>query len=171
VNKDQILDALESGREQFSEMFADMDEQGMLTPDPAGGWTLKDLLAHLTRWEAELIKLLWQLKQGQKPTTVHFSSASTDEINAHWIESDRGRPLERILQDYHGARNQTIRRVELFTDRELEDPQHYPWLKGQALWEWIAADSFEHEKEHADQVAAILQAASAKRGASGAPED
>jgi len=158
MNKSQILDALEEGRESFIEKFADFEDLAMLTQDPATGWTLKDILSHLTRWEAELIKLLWQLKEGQAPNTAHFSSSSIDEINAHWRSADQSRPLERILQDYHGIRNQTIRRVEDFSDRELEDPGRYPWLKGKALWEWVAGDSFEHESEHTGQVQAILKA-------------
>jgi len=158
MNTAQLLEALEEGRENFSGLFADADDQAMLMPDLESGWTLKDILSHLTRWEAELIKLLWQIKQGQKPGTAHFSSSSIDEINAHWKLADQSRPLDRILQDYHGVRNQTIHRVESFTDQELEDPHRYPLLRGEALWEWIAEHSFNHEIEHSAQVERILNA-------------
>ncbi len=158
MNKAQLLKALDEEHERFIELFVDCNEEAMLTPDPESGWTLKDVLSHLTRWEAELVKLLWNIRQGQKPSTAHFSSSSVDEINAQWRSADQSRPLERILQDYHGIRNQTLRRVEEFSDRELEDPNRYPWLQGRALWEWIAGDSFEHESEHIFQAQAILKA-------------
>jgi hypothetical protein len=116
------------------------------------GWAIKDILSHLVRWEAELVKLLWQLRQGQRPTTVHFTGTDIDEINSRWLAEDRSRPLERILDDFQGVRRQTIRRIESFSDQELNDPQHYPWLKGEPLAEWVAEDSFKHEAEHLSQI-------------------
>jgi hypothetical protein len=152
MNKQELITALETGRENFLELFSSLDDEEMLLQDPITGWSLKDILAHLTRWEAELVKLLWQIKQGQKPTTAHFSAIDIDQINARWLEEDRSRALSRILDDFHGVRTQTIRRVEAFVDPNLTDPNRYSFLKNNALWEWIAGDSFEHEAEHGEQV-------------------
>jgi hypothetical protein len=151
MNKAQLLVALENEREEFLELIDDLDEKTILEKTDQGGWTVKDILSHLTRWEAELVKLLWQLRQGIRPTTAHFSLEDIDVINARWLQEDRSRPLDRILSDFHGVRNQTIRRVETFSDEQLDDDQRYAWLKGQALWQWIASDSFEHEREHINQ--------------------
>jgi hypothetical protein len=148
MTKDELIDNMEKSRENFLELLEDLDDTAMeelLTQDQ---WSIKDILAHLARWEAELVKLLWQLRQGQRPTTVHFMGETVDEKNSRWKEEDRSRSLERILADFHGVRNQTIRRLEAFTDHELSDANRYPWLNGKALWEWVAADSYEHETEH-----------------------
>jgi hypothetical protein len=156
VNKLELITALEIGREAFLELFAPLDDEEMLQPDPISGWSLKDILAHLTRWEAEVVKLLWQIKQGQRPTTAHFSGIEVDQINARWYAEDRSRLLSRVLDDYHGVRNQTIRRIEAFTDQDLTSPDRFPFLKKGALWEWIAGDTYEHEAEHSEQVAALI---------------
>jgi len=156
MNKLELITALENGREAFLELFTELEDEEMLVPDPKNGWSLKDILCHLTRWEAEVVKLLWQLKQGQKPTTAHFLGVEIDQINSRWLEEDRTRPLDRVLSDYHGVRNQTIRRVEAFMDQDLNDPNRFPWLKSRAVWEWVAGDSYEHEAEHIDQVLAIV---------------
>ena len=155
MNKKEILEALESGRENFLELIEGMDDEAMLFKTSQEDWSVKDILAHLTRWEAELVKLLWQLRQGMQPSTLHFSNAPVDEINAEWLQEDQTRPLERILSDFHGVRNQTLRRVESFSESQLIEKGKYPWLKGKALWELIANDSFEHEAEHAPQIRRI----------------
>ena len=155
MNKADLLEALENGREEFLELIDDLDEEIIIHKTNQDGKTVKDILSHLTRWEAELVKLLWQLRQGLQPTTAHFSGESVDAINARWYQEDHTRPLDRILIDFHGVRNQTIRRVETFSEDQLQDNKRYSWLKGQALWEWIAADSFEHEREHFNQVQQI----------------
>jgi hypothetical protein len=155
MNKSELLEALENGREEFLELIDDLEEDTILHKTNRDDWTVKDILSHLTRWEAELVKLLWQVRQGLLPTTAHFSGEDVNVINARWLEEDRSRPLDRILSDFHGVRNQTIRRVESFSDDQLKDEKRYPWLKGRALWVWIASDSFEHEQEHIHQIQQI----------------
>jgi hypothetical protein len=155
MTKEELIDKLESSRENFLELVEDLDDAAMVEVSTVDQWTIKDILAHLARWEAELVKLLWQLRQGQRPTTAHFMGDSVDGTNARWKEDDRSRPLERVLTDFHGVRNQTLRRLEAFTDRELNDEKRYPWLNGKPLWQWVAADSFEHEAEHIASVQEI----------------
>jgi hypothetical protein len=157
MNKDAILKALEVGREDFLDAIEGLTEETLQQSGVVGEWSIKDILIHLTRWEAELVKLLWQAKQGKSPSTAHFSTIEVDELNERWYQESRTRSLELALADFHGVRNQTIRRVEDFSDKDLTDPKSYPWLKEQPLWQWIAGDSFEHEAEHADQIRAWKQ--------------
>jgi len=152
MNKEAILTSLEVSREDFLDAIEGLSDEILLQPGVVGEWSIKDLLIHLTRWEAELVKLLWQVRQGKSPSTLHFSKVAVDEINDRWYQESRTRPLEVALEDFHGVRNQTIRRVEEFTDKEFTDPKHYPWLNDTPLWQWIAGDSFEHEEEHAAQI-------------------
>lgn len=157
MNKNELLKALDEGRENFLEAIENLDDEHLHLPGVTGEWSVKDLLAHLSRWESELVKLLWQLGQGQRPTTVQFSHEGMDAINARWQDAAHERPLEQVLEDFHAVRTQTIRRVEDFSDQELGLPGRYRWLKGKALWEWVASDSFEHENEHAAEIRAWRQ--------------
>ncbi|HEX6304010.1 MAG TPA: ClbS/DfsB family four-helix bundle protein [Anaerolineales bacterium] len=156
MNKKEIITALEESREDFLDLIEGLPGEDMLAT-VFDNWSLKDVLAHLTMWEAELVKLMFQAQQGRKPTTVHFTSESVDERNAKWYRQNKDRPLDRILDDFHGVRNQTIRRVESFSERDLTDPNRYPWLDGTPLWRWIADDSFEHEAEHMAHIRAWRQ--------------
>jgi hypothetical protein len=152
MDKGQILDALEDEREKFLEAIEDLSDEALQEPGVVGEWSVKDILCHLSAWEAELVKLLWQAKQGQNPSTVHFAGIPVDEINARWYEAYHSRILEDALSDLEGVRKQTLRRVEKFSDEALNDAQRYPWLQGYPLWEWIANDSFKHEAEHTAQI-------------------
>ena len=152
MNKDEILDALEDEREKLLDAIDGLPEEALLEPGVIEGWSIKDVLYHLSMWEAEMVKLLWQASQGQKPTTVHFGKIDVDATNAAWLAQGQERSLELVLADFQAVRRQTGRRVDIFSDADLNDPQHYSWLKGRPLWEWIAGDSFEHEAEHAAQI-------------------
>lgn len=152
MNKAELLQALEQSREELLDLLEGLEDEQFLQPGVCGDWSLKDVLAHLTRWEAELVKLLWQAAQGQTPTSAHFSRLSVDELNQRWQREMTPRPLAAVLEDFHGVRAQTMRRLEDFSDRDLADPQRFRWLGGRALWQWIAEDSFLHERQHAGQI-------------------
>lgn len=157
MKKEELLEALENERENFLDAIDGLSDEDLEEPGVMEDWSIKDLLAHLTLWEAELIKLLWQAKQGQKPNSAHFNNMDIDELNARWKKEMQDRTLERVMADFHSIRNQTIRRVEAFSDKDLNDANRYPWLKNRPLWEWIAGDSFEHEAEHRQQILAWRQ--------------
>lgn len=154
MTQDEILDRLEDERENFLAAIDGLSDAQLEQPGVVGDWSVKDLMFHLTMWEAELVKLLWQAAQGVQPTTVHFSKMSVDERNVTWSAQSKDRTLEQVIDDFAGVRKQTSRRVAAFKDKDLNDPQRYPWLKGYPLWTWIAEDSFKHEAEH---IAQILQ--------------
>jgi hypothetical protein len=154
MNQDEIMDALEDAREQFLDAIEGLSDEQLEEPGVIGDWSVKHIMTHLSLWEAELVKLLWQAKQGGKPTTIHFTPGDLDAKNEAFHRNNKDRPLERVLDDFAAVRKQTVRRVDGFTDQELTDPKRFSWLKGTPLWKWIAADSFDHEKEHTEQIRA-----------------
>jgi len=160
MNQDEILDALEDERENFLEAVDELSDEALLEPGVVGDWSVKDIMHHICMWEAELVKLLWEAAQGLPPTTVFFTDASVDELNAAWIKEGQARNLDQVWDDFQAVRQQTIRRLSAFRDKDLTDPARYPWLKespmikDRPLWFWIAECSFEHEKEHTAQIKA-----------------
>lgn len=158
MDKTELLDALEDGRQELVEMLEDLPDEVMLKPGVCGEWSIKDILAHLTQWEGQTVTLLFQAGQSdRKPTTAHFGKETVDEVNQRWYETGKDRPLERVWDDWVGVRKQMIRRVTAFSERDLNDPQRYPWLKGEPLWQLIANNTFEHDDEHADGIREFLE--------------
>jgi hypothetical protein len=154
MKKETILSALSDSRKKFLSLLEDFSPQEMEIKGVIEDWYLKDLLVHLTRWEAELVKLLWQAKAGIQPTTVHFSQDNVDIINERWFQESKSRPFNIVWNDFSGVREQTLRRVKEFSESQLNDDKLYSWLGGRPLSEWIAGDSFDHEAEHARDIRA-----------------
>jgi hypothetical protein len=153
MDKTELLETLEDGRQEMIEMLENLPDEVLLEPGVVGEWTIKDILAHLTYWEGQTVTLLFQAKSGMpKPTTAHFGKETVDVLNQRWYEAGKERSLEMVWQDWTGVRKQMIRRVTEFTDKDLNDSQRFPWLNGVPLYRWIMNDSVEHEEEHADQI-------------------
>lgn len=152
MNQQELIQALEESRERFLDIIEGLPDEAWVEAGVSGEWSVKDILAHLSRCEAELIRLLYQAERGLVPTTVHTSAISVDEQNEKWYRESKDRPLERILADFEGVREQTIRRVQALSDHDLSDPKRHAWLEGEPLAKWIANESVEHEAEHGAQI-------------------
>lgn len=154
MTKDELIDQLENSREAFLNAIEGLGDEDLQAKGVVGDWSIKDTMAHLVAWEAEMVKLLWQAQQGENPSSAHFSGQSDDSLNAAFHALTRDRPLERVLDDFAAVRKQTIRRLEAFKATDLGDPLRFPWLNHTPLWKWIADSTFTHENEHAEQVRA-----------------
>lgn len=153
MKKSELVEALEDGRQELVEMLQDLPDEEMLKPGVCGEWSIKDILAHLTQWEGQTVTLLFQASQSErKPTTAHFGKETIDEVNQRWYEASRERQLERVWEDWIAVRKQMIRRVGDWSEKDLNDPQRYPWLNGKPLAQIIADNTFEHDDEHADGI-------------------
>ncbi len=156
MKKEELISKLAKSRADFLETINRIPEADYEQPGVTGSWSVKDILVHLTRWEAEIIKLIWQVGKGIQPTTAHFDQFSVDDTNDRWYQESRDRSLKMVMSDFLGVRNQTIRRVKELSKVELTDPNRFSSLNGKPLWEWIAGDSIDHETEHGEEIKSWL---------------
>lgn len=146
MNRTDLLKALADSHAEVAAALAGLTEAQLTEPGVVEDWTLKDILAHLTAWEVELVTALGKLARGQTPKPVGETDAETDALNAKWHKEYHARPLDRVLADFQAVRPQTIRQVERLTEAELTAPRK--WLKGGTLEALILSETIEHDAEH-----------------------
>ena len=152
MKKDELVDALNDARRRFLEAIAGLDDATLSMPGVTGDWSIKDVIAHLNMWESETVTMLFQTRQGQKPTTVHFRQVSDDEQNEAWYALTKDRTVTQILNDFEGVRKQTLRRIGEFRPVELEKKGYFPWLKDRSLAELVWDYTGAHEESHAEMI-------------------
>jgi hypothetical protein len=160
MNKDDLIGMLTASRAEMEDCLENVSDDQYLVPGVSGERSVKDLLAHLTIWEAQLITLIFRSGLGRKPDTAHFSKEPRRKLNERWQEQHKDRPIEKVLEDFEGIRNQTIRRLEELSDGDLTNPKRYPWLSGHPLWWWVMNDTVEHERHHMKEIKAWLDGSS-----------
>ncbi len=162
MNKSELLSTLEASRKKLLAAFDGLADDQLTESGVVGDWSVKDILSHLTAWEAELVKLLAQARQGRRPAFLDLGE--TDTLNAKWRQEMKGRLLDQVWADFHGVRRQTLRQLEALNDKDLADPKRYPWLGGKPLGQWIAEQTFEHEQEHLEHIRRWRKGYTDKRG-------
>ncbi len=150
MNKSELVSALGASRNALLAAIDDLTDFELIEPGVVNDWSVKDILSHLTAWEAELVTLLVQARNTKRP--AFLDRGDTDELNAKWYNEYKNRALDRVMADFAAVRKQTIRQVASYSDKELNDPKLYKWLNDEPLWTWIAAETFEHEAEHTEQI-------------------
>ena len=58
MNKQQLLNKIDSAWQQLKESYCNLTESQMTQPGITGKWSVKDILAHATTWEEEALKSL-----------------------------------------------------------------------------------------------------------------
>jgi len=147
-----LKQALSNSRQQLESVIAPLTPAEMETAHDH--WSVKQTLAHLTAWEAELVTGLAKLKRGQKTFKTEYSPAEIDTMNDRVAKEALSRPLERVQSDFAGVRKQLLRQLEGWSDKDL-NAARFP--KKESLVDLVRDWVIEHEMEHAVELKAKLK--------------
>jgi uncharacterized damage-inducible protein DinB len=123
LTKTQLLTELRNEQAAWEALLAEIGEAHMTQPEVAGGWSIKDIVAHLTGWRRRSVRrfqaLLNHAPDFLPPWPPELQE--DDEINAWIYESNRNRPLADVLSDSREAFQQLIDTLAAFSEDELQD--------------------------------------------------
>src|SRR3989337_29614 len=160
MTKQEIRSALEASRAALLDAIDGLTAAQLQLPKAVGEWSLRDILQHLSLWEAELVRLLVRVDPGRRAVGQSFApNPDFDSLNATWHAETKDRPLDRVLEDFHGVRRQTLRWVDELSNEDLTRIRREAWLHNQSGARWIAEYSYEHEAEHTQAIRAWRQTA------------
>lgn len=147
TTKTEVLDRISAGRVQITAQWVGLTEDEMIRPGMHGGWSVKDLIAHLIFWEQRMLDRTPGLLDGQR-----FPPAELDELNAQVYAANRDRPLAELRAKFRALFPRIVALVKDLPDSALDRP--IDALGGAALWEFIAGNSSGHYEEHMDAIQA-----------------
>lgn len=161
TSKAQLLDSLKAEQAGWEALLRDIGEEHMTQPDVAGGWSIKDIVAHLTGWRRRTVgRFQAALRHEPAPPPewpAHLHD--DDEINAWIYAANRDRPLADVLRESREVFDQLLATFDAFPEAELLDPARFPWLEGTPLsgGELFAHFHEEHEPDMRAWLARVRQ--------------
>lgn len=138
MKKQQLIDKLEQAWAAFTDTYAGLSDEQMLEPGVTEGWSVKDILAHVSWWEEEALKHLPHILQGIRPPRYSVVYGGIDAFNAQMTELKRGQSLAEVrrqLAETHSRLIEYLQGVpeEQFTTEtrfrrrlKLDTYSHYP---------------------------------------------
>lgn len=158
MSKADVMAGLQAARGALLRSIDGLSDDQMLQVGAVGLWSVKDVLAHLVSWEAELVTTLAQLEQHQRRAPHIVEIEDIDEWNEEQYRINARRPLADVLEDFHGVHKQLIRAIEALDDRVLDNNRLFPWMEGEPLSYLILENATWHEEEHAEDIRAWREA-------------
>jgi len=155
--KSDVIADLRAARATLLQALDGLTDDALLRVGAVGVWSVKDALAHLVAWEAELVTTLSRLEPRQTPPLVEIEDI--DEWNAEQYSINAPRPLASVHDDFHGVHKHLLQAVEALDDRTLDDNRRFPWMEGEPLSYLIAENAVWHEEEHAEDIRAWRESA------------
>lgn len=150
--KAEVIEDLKKARARFCAAIEGLTPDQMHQPGAVGIWSVKDAMAHLTTWEAELVTALSRLEQHKQRPPRIVEIEDIDEWNAEQYHAHARRPLDLVIEDFEGVHRHLIRAIEELDDRTLDDNRRFPWMEGEPLSYLIAENAIWHEEEHAQDI-------------------
>ncbi|MHB8625828.1 MAG: DinB family protein [Aggregatilineales bacterium] len=150
MSKAEVLEQIQQARAALLTAIEGLSDDVLLRPYVVGLWSIKDALAHLTTWESEVVTALASLNPAHAPHVIDIEDI--DEYNEEHYRVNVRRPLDVILEDFHGVHKHLLKAVEALDDRTLDDGRRFAWMEGEPLWYLIAENAYWHEQEHAEDI-------------------
>ena len=153
MDKTTFLDSLKTERARWDALLAQVGEARMTVPGAEGEWSVKDIIAHVSWFEREMVDLLrvhalvgselWNLPQ--------------DRRNAAVFEQNRDRALHGVLGESQRVFPQLLELVEALSDEDLNDPGRFAGMPNDWLpWKIIADNTYTHYPDHGASIRAWL---------------
>jgi hypothetical protein len=151
VLKIEILDQIKAARSALLAALDGLPDDALLRPGAVGIWSVKDILAHLTVWQSELITTLSGIERPSRVPNI-ANIEDLDEWNDEQYRVNARRPLDIILEDFHGVHKHLLKAIDMIDEKSLNDARRFAWMEGEPLWYLIAENGYWHEQEHADEI-------------------
>jgi hypothetical protein len=143
----QLLRRLDAAWGAFEASYAGLPDAQMMEPGVTGDWSVRDILAHVTTWEAEALTHLPLLLEGGTPPRYSVKYGGIDAFNAWMTEQKASLSLaaarrqldethRRLIDLIQRAPEDQLGRETRFRRRlRLDTYGHYP-LHAEAIRQW-----------------------------------
>ena len=154
MNKREVISRIRAERARWNALVAQVGDDRMLQPGAGGGWSGKDIVAHVIWYEREMVGMLksrvlagsnlWARPLHERNAAVHeeIKDLSLQEVRA-W--DDRTFPA-------------LIEQLELLPEEGYVDATYFERMPGEWVpWKVIAGNTFKHYPDHLPAIRALAE--------------
>ena len=144
-----LLTDLDQARQRMRNAIEGLDFHKEIYP----GWTLKEVLAHITGWDDATISSLHAHLADDVPATP--ASRGINYYNAQTVAERDSLPFDLIKKEWEKSRDLLKSIVMTMPDHKFKKPLVFPWGQSGTITDIIHIFT-EHEEEHAHEIERLI---------------
>ena len=153
MNKAAFLQTLQTTRAQWEDVLAAVDEARMTEPGVEGEWSIKDIMAHITWYEREMVGIL-QTRALDGSSLWVLPNA---ERNAAIFDQNRSRSLQDVLTETRRVYAELLDALQRLAENDLSDPSQYRDMPADWVpWKVFADNTYDYYAAHIPAIRAWL---------------
>ena len=118
------------------------------------GWTIKEMIGHITAWEIVIDKGLTAYLQGDPP--YFMQEQDFDIFNQQAVDFRSDWRSDRVQQEWMAVRGRLLETIQKLAETDLDDEIVTPWGSERTVRVLIEIAG-EHEFEHLEDAARLTQ--------------
>jgi hypothetical protein len=144
-NKSELLKRIRKSREKLDSQLENLDPVQKTVPGVSGDWSVKDILAHITWHEREMLKVI----HVRALAGSDLWDLPLDQRNAAIFEENKDRALKDVLEEYSTVFAELITAIDRLADGDLHDAGHFAQMPSDwNPWELFADNTYLHYEDH-----------------------
>lgn len=155
IDKEGLIRRVKETRARWDALIAQVDEGVMLEPGASGDWSVKDIIAHITWHEREMVGAL----QARALVGSDLWLRPLDERNQAIYEEYLDLPLESVRAEAQEVYRALLQEMERLSDEDLHDPGRFADMPADwRPWDLLADNTYRHYQDHYVSLQDWLQA-------------
>ena len=153
MNVKQLQHAWRKDRAEYERVLAEIGEERMLEPGLPGGWSVKDVIAHVNWYEQEMVVLL----ETRELAGSDLWGLPADERNIPIHEQNKDLVLDEVLAKSNQVFERLWELISQLEDDDLMEASNFDQMpEDWEPWQVIASNTYEHYQEHVPDICAWL---------------
>ena len=158
MDKTELLKRIQDQWNEVIAFITPLSPEQMMVKD-AGGWTIKDNLAHISAWERFITANQFEGQTAAQAfglPAVEFAQLDEAGYNALILKRNLNRPLDEVLSDLTRIHAALIERLEAQSEEDLHRKTFSVGEKPEEVMTWIVYNTFDHYAEHLQTIQAHI---------------
>jgi uncharacterized protein (TIGR03083 family) len=145
MDREQLLRRVDRPWQAFQEAFRGLETEFM-TAQEIDGWSVKDLIGHVSSWEEEALKALPLILEGRRPPPYN----GIDRFNAGQIERRRALSLASVVEEHDERHSRLLRYLGAVPESAFATETRFRHR--------LRLDTYSHYPEHTEAILAWRKA-------------
>jgi hypothetical protein len=163
--KRELRERMQEGREVWNAYIEQVPDSAATVTALPGGWTVKDVMAHVAAYESWTSAQIRAANEGREPTNLELYGVEDvpedpegwdlDRVNAAIYYRYVATPLSEARTFAERAFANLIAAIEAVPEPDLTTRDAQLWTGGESLLEVIPRQSYAHYEHHLDDLRTI----------------